>query len=312
MAQDKLFTEKSLSKLSSPEQLDQLITVTDKRGWIGLLATALVLSACLIWAYAGRIPVTISGSGILMAEGGIHEVVCLNEGIVKEVKVRQNDLVDEGQVIAVISNPELEQDLSFQQRQLEGLKTGKEKGDIKTIHEMELNIERLEGQLALHARIKSPGKGIITGIMADENDYIDKGTIIATMEDAGVPLQAILFIPDNDAKRIQAGMDVQVAPSTVRKEASGFIRGKVAYVSQYPSTQKGISSLLKNDRLTDYFLTQTVAPLIVAVTLNRDKASRSGYQWSSGKEPDVSITSGTLCNASITVKQIRPISVITR
>ena len=309
MPQTSIFREKALAKLSSPEQLDQLIIITDRKGWLALLAIGLILIASLIWAITGHLPVIMSGSGILIAEGGIHEMISLNEGIVKEVKVQLNDIVEENQLIAVVSNPAMDYELISARKQLEELKKEKSEKNLQKIEDMELNIEKLEGEIKFYSEVRSHISGIVTSVRVDSDDYIEKGTIVATMEHNNAPLEAIIFISDEDAKKIQSDMYVQISPSVVKKEDFGFIRGKITYISHYPTTRKRIASLLDNDQLTDYFMGKTLATFVVRVSLQKDPLSKSGYQWSSKKEPDLKITSGTLCNASIIVQQISPISI---
>ncbi len=263
----------------------------------------------LIWAFTAHLPVIIGGSGILVAQGGLHEMVALNDGLVKDVKVKINDIVEANQVIARVVNPEMEYKLISAREALEKYKKESREENSKKIKEMEGNIKELEKEMAFYSEIKSPIKGIITNIRVDNNDYVQKGTIVTTMEHENVPLEAIIFISDKDAKTIQLGMDVQVSPSTVKKEDFGFIRGKITYISHYPGTKKRISDILENDQLTDYFMGRNMATFVARISLQSNPLSKSGYQWSSKKEPDLKITSGTLCDASIIIKQISPISI---
>ncbi|MEQ8225247.1 MAG: NHLP bacteriocin system secretion protein [Candidatus Eremiobacterota bacterium] len=310
MPQTGLFREKALAKLSSPEQLDQLIIITDRKGWIALLAMGLIVITSLIWAFTAHLPVIISGSGILIAEGGLHEMVSMKEGIVKDVKVKLNDIVEENQVLARVANPEMEYELIIAKQALQEYKKESGEKSGEKIKELERNIKNLEEEIAFYSEIKSHTKGVITSVRVNDDDYVSKGTIIVTMENANVPLEAIIFISDIDAKTIQLGMDVQVSPSTVKKEDFGFIRGKITYISHYPSTKKRIAAILDNDQLTDYFMGKTMATFVARVSLQPDQFSKSGYKWSSKKEPDLKITSGTLCDASIIIKQISPISIV--
>jgi len=309
MAQDSIFREKALAKLSSPEQLDQLIIITDRKGWIAVLAIGIILIASLIWAFTANLPVMISGSGILVAEGGIHEMVAIQDGTVKEVKVNLNEIVEVNQLIATVSNPEMEYDLLSARKQLLELRKETHKETDEKIKETEENIKRLEEKMKFYSEIRSRVKGIVTSIRVESDDYIERGTVVATMENNTAPLEAIIFISDEDAKTIQTGMDVQLSPSTVKKEDFGFIRGKISFISHYPTTKKRMATVLDNEQLSDRFMEKTSATFVARVSLQKNPLSKSGYQWSSRKEPDLKITSGTLCNGSIIVKQIRPISI---
>jgi len=48
------FRKEALKKLSSPDDLDRLMPVTDSRGWIALFASGVFLFAVLIWGFYGK------------------------------------------------------------------------------------------------------------------------------------------------------------------------------------------------------------------------------------------------------------------
>ncbi len=102
-----VFRKVSIERLSSPEQLDQLMTVTDPRGWILLAALGVVLLAGIIWGLLGSVPQNVGGTGILVKSGGVFEVISLSTGRVSDIAVSVGDLVTEGQVVARLSQPEL-------------------------------------------------------------------------------------------------------------------------------------------------------------------------------------------------------------
>ena len=61
-----LFRKASLERLSSPEQLDALMHVTQPTGWVALLAAAVILGAAILWGFVGSLPVKVVGRGILI------------------------------------------------------------------------------------------------------------------------------------------------------------------------------------------------------------------------------------------------------
>src|SRR5579859_2172390 len=67
-SQDKLFRKVALERLSSPEELDQLMQITSPRAWLLLAALGCLLGAALIWAIFGTITVTVSGRGALVTD----------------------------------------------------------------------------------------------------------------------------------------------------------------------------------------------------------------------------------------------------
>ncbi|MFE4108286.1 hypothetical protein [Almyronema epifaneia] len=61
-----LFRKESLERLSSPERLDELMTIVNLKTWLPLGAIGVLLGLGLIWSWIGRIPVTTSGRGLLV------------------------------------------------------------------------------------------------------------------------------------------------------------------------------------------------------------------------------------------------------
>jgi len=117
-----VFRKVSLDRLASPEQLDQLMRVTDARGWIALLAMAVVLLTATVWGVVGSIPQNVAGVGILIKSGGVFDVAPLAGGRVLDVAVKVGDLVTEGQVVARIEQTELRDHLQNLQATLANLR----------------------------------------------------------------------------------------------------------------------------------------------------------------------------------------------
>jgi HlyD family secretion protein len=102
-----VFRKVALERLSSPEQLDELMQVTDPRGWLVLTAFGLVLATALGWGILGALPQDVSGVGMLVKSGGVFEVIASSPGRITDVAVRVGDLVTEGQVVARLAQPDL-------------------------------------------------------------------------------------------------------------------------------------------------------------------------------------------------------------
>ncbi len=103
----KIFRKVSLERLSSPERLDELMHITDSRGWLALAAMGLLLAAAIVWSFVGLLPEKVEGSGILIRSGGVLEVVATAAGRLRDIPVGVGDSVNEGQVVAWVSQPDL-------------------------------------------------------------------------------------------------------------------------------------------------------------------------------------------------------------
>ena len=63
-----IFREKSLKRISSPEQLNDYIKVSQPSVWIALAAAAAFVVAVLIWSVAGTVPTEVEA--VAVEDGG--------------------------------------------------------------------------------------------------------------------------------------------------------------------------------------------------------------------------------------------------
>lgn len=82
--------------------LDQLMQVTNPRNWLALLALLIAVLGILVWSFLGRLPLAVSGSGLLLrANSGA--IVSPVDGLVANLSVVDGDVVKVGDAIAVIT-----------------------------------------------------------------------------------------------------------------------------------------------------------------------------------------------------------------
>ena len=101
-----IFRKVALERLSSPEQLDQLMQVTTPKGWLALVALGAILVTILIWGFLGSIPTEALGEGILIRRGGVSNLVAAENGQVEELLATVGDVIEKGQVVARIRQEE--------------------------------------------------------------------------------------------------------------------------------------------------------------------------------------------------------------
>jgi HlyD family secretion protein len=116
-----IFRKVSIERLSSPEQLDQLMQVTSARSWIAIVALCGLLLTAVGWSIYGSIPTRVQGTGVLIKTGGVYDVVPRSGGQVTDVAVRAGDSVREGQVIARLDQPLLLEEINNARKRLEEL-----------------------------------------------------------------------------------------------------------------------------------------------------------------------------------------------
>jgi HlyD family secretion protein len=102
-----LFRKAALQRLSSPEQLDQLMQITSPTGWLALLGTGIFILAVITWGFVGSIPTKVSGRGILTKSGGIFDIVATDSGMVEITYFGAGDTISTGQIVARIQKTEI-------------------------------------------------------------------------------------------------------------------------------------------------------------------------------------------------------------
>lgn len=398
-----------MQNLSSPDQLNQLVKITQPYSWIALSAAGLALAVALAWSIFGRLPTIVTGEGILIRKGGTFSIVSQGSGVVTEIAdLTAGKRVARGQVLARLSQPELGQQVAAQQavvarlqaeqreassglatlapaqgkallqqqdaqqkliegreaqlkslRSVEqaqaelvrdGLITRQRQEDIKQqifsvqndINSARNSLQRLaverlqttsqnddkqrdaasrlknaEGVLAdlvlkvkIVSEVTSTHDGVVVEAMAMRGDMVRTGQPIASVEINDDKLQAVIYLPPNsNAKLIKPGMVAQISPVVAKKERFGFLVSKVINVSQFPSTEAGMLSLVDNPALVRQ-LSKAGPPIAVTVELVRDTATRSGYRWSSSAGAEVEVSSGMVATGGFIVEEKRPIALV--
>ena len=160
--------------------------------------------------------------------------------------------------------------------------------------------------------IYSPYRGRVIEIRVGDGEIAAVGTPILTIEQTGASvddLEVVIYLSPQDGKKVKPHMNVQVSPSTVKREEFGFMLGRVRSVAEFPSTLQGMMRVLKNEQLVHQLSSQT-SPITAQADLTPSRDTVSGYRWSSPEGPPTHVESGTLCNASVTLKNERPITLV--
>jgi HlyD family secretion protein len=117
----KVFRKVSLERMSSPEQLDQMMQVTTPKGWVVLLALIILVVFAIFWGIFGSISTKVTGMGILIKRGGVFNVGTDSLGQVLELKVAVGETVHKGDIVALVDQPELSDELISAKAELQEL-----------------------------------------------------------------------------------------------------------------------------------------------------------------------------------------------
>ncbi|HMA34280.1 MAG TPA: hypothetical protein VKY74_07330, partial [Chloroflexia bacterium] len=111
------------------------------------------------------------------------------------------------------------------------------------------------------------------------------------------------------AKNLAPNMSVRVALATVQKADYGLLLGTVRSVDQLPLEAQAMRTIVGNSTFADE-LTADGALIKVVVSLQKNPANPSGYQWTSRTGPPLRPQTGTLCTATVTLQEPHPISLL--
>lgn len=217
------------------------------------------------------------------------------------------------------------------QRDINGLKdldfeeTKQRVADDQELMQVELKVasaqrkhDNLAEQLARESIVSSPYDGRVVELRVKLGEIVERGSSLFTVipsnlanatGNIGEQLTAIVYVPSGEGKQIKPGMRVALSPSVAPREEFGFLIGKVRWVAEVPATPEGMAYTLKNKQLVQT-LSNNAAPIEIAVDLEKDASTPSGYQWSSSRGPDLRLNDGTLARADIEVRDMPLLSLV--
>jgi len=403
----RIFRQVSLERLSSPEQLDQILKVTSLKAWAVLVAVFLLLCTSVVWGIKGTVVTTAGGEGIIVRVGGVINVVTHGSGLVMNLNVKVGDRIKANQVVATVAQPvmaervrairaSLEEATQERENQLR-LRTNSAKLQVEALLRQranaELQIKELEEQakitsdqaaadeqlaakglithqqalatrqklvtiqdqiatlnaqvkqydaqkfsiesqpqqedvqmkdrvsnlqrdlaaaekeLSLSENVISPYDGQVLELKVYPGGSVEAGAPILSIQPNVQSLELVGYVASSQAKEIKNGMEVQVSPTTIKREEYGFMKGEVVYVSDYPATPAALMRNFQNESLAKS-LSGSGPVTEVRVSLNKDPGSPSGFQWSASKGPAIIISSGTICTLQVVTQRQPPMSLV--
>lgn len=376
--------------------------------WIALSIGFFILLTVLFWVFFAKIPITVSGRGIMMANVGLFTIQSTATGTVLQIMVRPGDVIKKGDLLLRLYDPQL--DLKYREaqsrvkvleNQLKDLKIEieqeekavknalKTKSEAMRFHILQLqeeidiatkelqtrqqlvdqglisqgkyneglqkitqkNIEmqnkigdlaylyselkkeyraneirvkeqqlasEIEGEKILQVmidqgKIISVRDGKVLEVLVNIGDLVQQGKPIIWLE--GLPTNqnkqkkfvVFGFFPVELGKRIQQGTPILMTLSNVNYNRYGGISGIVKDVSLYAVSYAHLISRFHNKSLIDYLTNQASAVIQVLIEPQTDPENPELFYWTSGEQPPVHITSGTVGNLEATIEKVSPI-----
>lgn len=158
------------------------------------------------------------------------------------------------------------------------------------------------------AEAAAPSTGAIVTVLVREGTLSLQGDAIATMESDAGDLIIAAFLPAGPAKRVATGMEAGIALDFVPVSEHGRLVGLVEAVAPVPASAERVLLLTGgNAELAAYFL--DAGPVLeVSIRPVADASTPSGYRWSVGSGPDITLSAGALADATVYVTDSAPLA----
>lgn len=184
--------------------------------------------------------------------------------------------------------------------------------DLETrISATERAIAGLEDQIERNSVMTSPYAGRVVEVKAARGALTGIGEPLVTLEedaDRADRLEVVIYPTTADGKKIAPGMEARITPTTVKREESGYMLGRIRTVSDYTVSEASMLQQLQSQALVEQFFS-LAPPLEVHADL-QIRADGADFLWSSTANEPPLISSGTLAEAEIVVRRQRPITLV--
>jgi multidrug efflux pump subunit AcrA (membrane-fusion protein) len=159
-------------------------------------------------------------------------------------------------------------------------------------------------------QVRASVDGIVASVVARQGSTTQPGTPLLII-DPTTPDIAIGFLPAVQGGKVRVGMPALVAVSSFPEAQYGYISGTVQDVGRLPATIERIKLLVGgNDQLPE-LVTADGPVLEVAVALDADAGTPSGYVWTIGQGPDAEVPTGKLVSVSVVLSDRSPLEQMT-
>ena len=176
------------------------------------------------------------------------------------------------------------------------------------IDSLDSEIEKYEYALE-KTQITATVSGMVSDIKVGIGSAVGQGNEILTIRQLTEENLIVCYIPINNGKKVEPGMELIVSPTTVNENEYGHMQAEVIHVDDYVSTASSIRSMLGDDTLAQAF-TQNGPVVGVICRLRVDETTASGYWWSNSKGAELMVPEGTMVTADIITEEKAPIDML--
>ncbi|MFN7940052.1 MAG: biotin/lipoyl-binding protein [Thermoanaerobaculia bacterium] len=171
-------------------------------------------------------------------------------------------------------------------------------------------LTKLEAQRDAFAQLRAPIAGKVTEVRFSVGAVVQAGTVVISLEDMSKPLQALVLIPETEAKRVANDMEVRIQPLHIKPDEYGFMLGKVTFVSEQRISPDELDRILLDQAQVQQLSKLSPFKAYAALIPDDNPKNKTGFKWTSAVGPPSRVTGGTPCLFQVIVDQKRPISYV--
>lgn len=159
-------------------------------------------------------------------------------------------------------------------------------------------------------QIVSPESGRVLELKTFEGQIVSPGDSLVWLEvDSQKNFQPLIlaYFPIQTGKKIQLGDLAIMRVKTVNENIYGGILGRVDQISQYAVSETNVINRIQNKMVVSYLMNNQPAVIEALIKPLQDPQNPHLFLWSSGNEPKVLISKGTVGDVEAVIEQARPL-----
>jgi hypothetical protein len=263
-----LYRKSSLEKISSPDQLDKVLKITNPLSWLVLIGITVIIAVTIVWSICGTIPETITTSGVLVAPISTNSVYIDESGIVIEEYVTAGSELYLGDAI------------------------------------MKIQTNRGENCIITSDQVGSVSEVLYAvGDTVNQNSEVIRISPSVTGNQVVVCYASLA-----DAKKIKRGMSAYIYLSSADSQTYGHMEARIINVDSKATSTNSIDYVAGSDNNLASTFTSNGAVAAITCEIYPSNDTQNGYYWSSKKGGNLDVTNGSLCSVKIITNRIAPIS----
>jgi hypothetical protein len=267
----KLFRAEALGALGGGNRLNTLSPIIEPRTWIVTASLSFLLLTVVIWGFAGRIPITVIGSGIFLRGEQLDTCNARSDGYVVAIERAEGERVARGERIATIALGS---------------------GDAGT------------------SEVFSPRDGRLLCVEAEPGDFVVSGQSVALLTSGSPRPTCLAFMPLSDGKSVAVGMPVRVRFATAGSAGTEQAVGRISQVDRFITSHQKALGHVPAAAVVSQIEGQFGAVVAVTVEFDEDATGAGGVRWAGGAGSADLLIDGAPCDIEVFIDEIRPVSLV--